>query len=250
MTLYFIGLGLDEKDISLKGVEAVKKCSSVYLEDYTGITPAISSLERLLGKKLIPADRKLVEESDEIIKNSKKGNVALLASGDPLAATTHADLFLRAKKEGVECEIIHCTSIFSVIAETGLQLYRFGATASIPLPEKGFEPESFYGILKQNRKLGLHTLFLLDLKTGQKRFLEIKEAIEILLKIEEKRKENVFGKETLCIGCARLGTKGKKIICSKASEILKMDFGNPPYCLIVPGKLHFMEEEMLNLFKC
>ena len=250
MTLYFIGLGLDDRDISLKGLEAVKRCSSVYLEDYTGITPSVSSLEKLLGKRLFPADRKLVEESDEIIKNSKKGNVAFLASGDPLAATTHAELFLRAEKEGVECEIIHCTSIFSVIAETGLQLYRFGATASIPFPEKGFEPESFYDVIKQNKKLGLHTLLLLDLKPEQKRFLEIKEAIKILLKIEEKRKENVFRKETLCIGCARLGAKGKKIIFSKASDIIKMDFGNPPYCLIVPGKLHFMEEETLNLFKC
>ena len=31
--LYMIGIGLgDEKDITVKGLEAVKKCSSVYLE--------------------------------------------------------------------------------------------------------------------------------------------------------------------------------------------------------------------------
>ena len=38
MALYMIGIGLnDEKDISLKGLEAVKKCTKVYLERYTSI---------------------------------------------------------------------------------------------------------------------------------------------------------------------------------------------------------------------
>ena len=36
--LYIIGIGLsDEKDISVKGLEAVKKCSKVYLESYTSL---------------------------------------------------------------------------------------------------------------------------------------------------------------------------------------------------------------------
>lgn len=36
--LYLIGLGLwDEKDISLRGLEAVRKCDHVYLEAYTSI---------------------------------------------------------------------------------------------------------------------------------------------------------------------------------------------------------------------
>ena len=36
--LYIIGLGLgDEKDITLRGLEAVKKCDKVYLEAYTSL---------------------------------------------------------------------------------------------------------------------------------------------------------------------------------------------------------------------
>ena len=36
--LYFIGLGLgDEKDISVRGLEIVKKCKLVFLEKYTSI---------------------------------------------------------------------------------------------------------------------------------------------------------------------------------------------------------------------
>ncbi len=36
--LYLIGLGLgDEKDITVKGLEAVKSCSKIFLEAYTSI---------------------------------------------------------------------------------------------------------------------------------------------------------------------------------------------------------------------
>jgi len=36
--LYFIGLGLgDEKDITLRGLEAVRRCSHVFLESYTSL---------------------------------------------------------------------------------------------------------------------------------------------------------------------------------------------------------------------
>ena len=50
MTLYFIGLGLNnEKDITLKGLEAVKKCDSVYLENYTSVLQCSKEkLEKLL----------------------------------------------------------------------------------------------------------------------------------------------------------------------------------------------------------
>ncbi len=38
MVLYIIGLGLsDEKDITIKGLEAVKSSTRVYLEAYTSI---------------------------------------------------------------------------------------------------------------------------------------------------------------------------------------------------------------------
>jgi diphthine synthase len=38
MVLYIIGLGLgNEKDITLKGLEAIKSCQKLYLEYYTSI---------------------------------------------------------------------------------------------------------------------------------------------------------------------------------------------------------------------
>src|SRR3989338_1699987 len=131
MALYFIGLGLNnERDISINGLEAVKKCDAVYLENYTSVLNCRKEdLEKFYGKKITLARRSLVEADDnEIIENSKARNVAFLVAGDPLAATTHIDLFLRAKKEDIKCHIMHNASIISAVGITGLQVYKFGKT--------------------------------------------------------------------------------------------------------------------------
>lgn len=86
MVLYVIGLGLsDEKDITVKGLEAVKSCDRVYLEAYTSILMVDKEkLEDFYGKQVIVADREMVEqEADVILKDADKTNVAFLVVGDP-----------------------------------------------------------------------------------------------------------------------------------------------------------------------
>lgn len=47
--LYLIGLGLgDAEDITVKGLEAVRRCRRVYLEAYTSVLPA--GREALVGR--------------------------------------------------------------------------------------------------------------------------------------------------------------------------------------------------------
>src|SRR3989344_9429779 len=172
MPLYFIGLGLgNEKDITVNGLEAVKKCYVVYLENYTSVLNCSKeTLEKFYGKKIILARRNLVEaDENEILENAKAKNVAFLVVGDPLVATTHIDLFLRAKKEGIKCNVIHNSSIISAVGVTGLQVYKFGKTTSIPL--KNEDVEAPYDVLKDNLNLELHTLFLLDLEPDEEKFL-------------------------------------------------------------------------------
>ena len=56
--LAFVGLGLcDEKDLSLRGLEAIEEADTVFAELYTSLMPAfsISKLERLGGKNIIIA---------------------------------------------------------------------------------------------------------------------------------------------------------------------------------------------------
>lgn len=122
MTLYLIGIGLnDEKDISLKGLEIVKNCDVIYLENYTSrLNCDIKDLEKLYGKKIILADRSLVEKKAEetILKEAKNKETAFLVIGDIFGATTHVDLMLRAKKENINVNIIHNTSILTAIGIT------------------------------------------------------------------------------------------------------------------------------------
>jgi len=244
--LYLIGLGLSWGDLSLKALEAIHDCDEIYLEDYTSVSDfSVEQLSRLIGKKVISLDRKKTEEEMPFLKNAHVKNVALLVYGDALSATTHFEILQIAKKKKIEINVIHASSIFTAVAETGLSLYKFGKTASIPIPEKGFAPESFFDILVENQKIDAHTLFLLDLKPQEKHFLTIPQAVDTLLDINTKRKEKIFTEKTFCIGCARLGTENAIIKSGTAAELHDADFGNPPFCLIVPSGLNHKEEEYL-----
>ncbi len=250
MPLYFIGLGLgNEKDITVNGLEAVKKCDLIYLENYTSVLNCSKGdLEKFYGKKIILSNRQMVENDDnEIIKNAKAKNVAFLVIGDVFGATTHIDLWMRAKKDGIKCFVIHNSSILTAIGITGLQLYKFGKVTSIPLENDNVEAP--YDVLKGNLSLRLHTLFLLDLKPDDGKFMTVNDAIRYLLKVELKRNEKVFTEKNPCIGCASIGSESQLIKFGAAKELLKFDFGKHVHCLIVPGKLHFMEEEALGMYR-
>jgi len=173
-------------------------------------------------------------------------NVAFLVVGDIFGATTHTDLMLRAKEKKVECEYIHNVSILNAVGIVGLELYKYGKVTSVPFSTESFIPETPYDVIKLNRKEGLHALVLLDLRPDEKRYMTINQAIQYLLHIEQNRKENIFTEDTICIGCARIGCKDFKIKVGKAKDLLEEDFGKPLHCLIIPGTMHFMEEDALK----
>ena len=101
MVFYLVGLGLgDERDITVRGLEAVKNCDQVWLEAYTSVLcVGVERLEAFYGRDVKVASREVVESGcDDMLQRSKDGNVALLVVGDVLCATTHTDIALRAKK--------------------------------------------------------------------------------------------------------------------------------------------------------
>jgi diphthine synthase len=250
MTLYLIGIGLsDEKDISVRGLEIVKQCDKVYLENYTSALECdVSKLEKFYGKKIILVDRERVEKNgEEIVKEALKKEVAFLVIGSPLMATTHVSLMMDANKLGVVVKVVGNASVFDAIGITGLQLYKFGQIASIPFHEEFVELETPYNVLKENQKMGLHTLFLLDLDPSSERFMTVNDALEILEKIEKRKEGKVVSEDTLVVGCARLGRDDFLVKKGNLEELKGFDFGKPPHCLIIPGKMHFMEEEFLEL---
>ena len=252
MTLYLIGMGLaDEKDITMKGLEAIRKCDKIYLENYTSLLQCtVKDLEQFYGKKIILADRDISEQGGEkIVEEAKKKSIAFLVIGDPFSATTHIELFRLAKIKKIPIEVIHNASILTAIGTTGLQLYKFGKTTSIPFPEKVPNLETPYYNIKENHERGLHTLLLLDIEAQEHKFMAVNQAMDILQKIENRKKENVFNDDTLVVACARLGSENQQIQAGPVGELKRRDFGPAPHCLIVPGKLHFIEEAMLQLWR-
>jgi diphthine synthase len=243
MTLYFIGLGLaDEKDITCNGLEIVRKCTYLYLDTYTSmLSKPIQALETLYAKKIIKADRSLVEKhAEQILEKAKSENVAFLVVGDPFGATTHIDLRLRAHKEGIAVKVIHNASIVNAVAEIGLELYKYGKVTSIPFDNNKIATP--FEVFKMNQKNGLHTLFLLDLDSSKNKFMTIRDAIDYLFR-------NNLDSKQLCIGIAALGSDQQEIKVMTAAALFKEKFSKKPQCLIIPGKLHFMEEEALKLWK-
>ncbi len=251
MTLHIIGIGLDsEKDITLKGLELIQKADIVYLECYTSrLNCSFHDLAKFYNKQIHLAHREMVEGDDnEILQNARTGDVSFLVVGDPFSATTHLDLMMRAKQEGIKVTITNNASILTAVGITGLQLYKFGKTTSVPYPEENFFPETAYDVIKQNKAMGLHTLVLLDIKWDQQKFMTVGEGIKILLDIEQKRNESVFTSSTLCVGVARAGSETATVKAGTAQELLTADFGSQMHCLIVPGTLHFMEEDALKMW--
>jgi diphthine synthase len=231
-------------------MEEVKTADRVFAEFYTSLMPAleITRLERLLGKRVTVMSRKNLEEENgqQILQEARKAKVTFLVPGDPMIATTHVDLRIRANKIGIRTRIVYGTSIISaVIGLTGLQNYKFGRSVTVPFAEYGVKTDTPYNAIKENKKRGLHTLCFLDIKTEEKRYMTVKDGLANLLATENENREAIVIPDTLAVGVARAGASDCLVKADYVKDMLNYDFGNPPHTLIFPGRLHFMEAEAL-----
>ncbi|WXC63920.1 diphthine synthase [Fusarium graminearum] len=267
--LYLVGLGLsDETDITVKGLEVVKKASRVYLEAYTSILLVEQSvLESYYGRSITVADREMVESnSEEILRNAQNEDVAFLVVGDPFGATTHTDLVLRARELEIPVRTVPNASIMSGIGACGLQLYNFGQTVSMVFFTDTWKPASFYDRIKENRQIGLHTLVLVDIKVKEQslenmargrlvyeppRYMTVGQCAQQMLEIEEERKEGVYSKDSLAIGAARVGGRTEKFVAGTLEELCSTDeeLGPPLHSLVLLGRrTHELELDYVRQF--
>lgn len=308
--LFLIGLGLgDAKDITLNGLEIVKKVGKVYLENYTSILSCgQQELEALYGRSIVVADREMIEqECKEILDAAEtEEGAAVLVVGDPMNATTHTDLLLRAASRDIPYRIIHNASIVNAVACCGLQIYNFGETVSIPFWTETWQPDSFYDKILRNKTNGLHTLCLLDIKVKElnlemlmkgikqdepPRFMTFSQAAEQLVNTIRRRRVDfgshgndttiesqismeqssgdlkppmtksiseesekslaagcdLLNEQTICIGLARVGSSTQTIVKTTLIEAINVDLGAPLHSLVIPGALHPLEDEILNI---
>lgn len=248
--LFFVGLGLyDEKDISLKGLEAVRAADAVYAEFYTSrlMGTSLEKLQSLYGKRVHLLSRPEVEVDPSWLEEAREKNVAFLVGGDPMVSTTHLDLRLRALEMGIETRVVHSSSIVTAVSGlTGLQNYRFGRSTTVPFPYlargKRIVPETPYLVLKENLARNLHTMLFLDIQN--ERYMTVNEGSELLLEMEA----NSGGEVLSCllgIGIARAGSENAAVKADLLSRLKDHDFGGPLHIMVVPAKLHFMEAKAL-----
>ncbi len=246
---YLVGIGLKVENLTLEAKKVLSKADQVFLENYTSeySEGLLKELESVIGKKFRVIGREGVETNfDSALASAKKNNIALMVFGNVLTATTHIQLLLDAKEKGVKYKIIPGISITNTIAETGLDEYKFGRTTTICYHSENFEPETFFDHILQNKKNGLHTLCLLDIKKDEKpsRLMNCREAILLLEKICSKRSEKNDFEYVAMIG---MQSEKQKILFGRekifSEEETKTVF---PQSLIVIGKMNEKEKEAVE----
>ena len=231
--LYLISTGLhDEKDMSLRALETAKKCYKLYLELYTdNISISAENLSKLVGKSVAELPRKGMEDdAGRLVREAKSKDVGIFIGGDALSATTHIMLINEAKRAGIDFNIIHGSSILTAVAETGMQLYKFGRVVTLT---RGFE-KSILDAIKANMNAGLHTLILLDIG------MTAKDAAAIL---------SVKLKCKAAAAC-NLGCDDSVVVYGELKALKEnKEIDRTPAIIAIPGKLHFAEEEFLESLK-
>ncbi len=251
--LALVGLGLhDEKDVTVRGLEEISSADVVLSERYTSTLceGAISRLSETTGKEIRTVTREDVEDASVILDTAMGKRVALLVVGDPLTATTHIDLRLRAARNSIETVIVHASSVLTAVPGLlGLQHYKFGRATTLPFPQEGYLPTSPCEMILENLKRGLHSMALLDIDSENGRYMTANEGMNVLL--EMARKLGVAGDisgETLACVVARAGAPDCTVSAGRLDDMRLRDFGPPLHTLVIPGLLHFMEEEALQTF--
>lgn len=248
--LFLVGIGIsDELGISLRGLETLKACSKLFAETYTNLIPegTLPRLEALAGKKIELLAREHVENEKILLESASLQPTALIVAGDPMIATTHISLLLSAKKKKIATEVIHSSSILSAaIGESGLQAYKFGKTVTLAYWRENYKPMAAYDVIAENLSRGLHTLLLLDIdeKLGP---MPPTHAASLLLEMEKSGKKKILLPSAKIVLLQGIGWEKSIKQYSPISKIAAQKSSlAAPAVLIIPGKLHFLEEEFLS----
>lgn len=244
--LTFIGLGLyDERSITVEGQETIRSADRVFGEFYTStlLGATIDDLEAYHDIEIEVRDRAGVEQQpDEMLDLAESAAVVFVTAGDTMISTTHVDLRLRAEDRGIETRVIHAPTAESAASGlTGLQNYRFGKATTLPFPDShGGDgvPTSVIDTIDANQERGLHTLVYLDIKAEQNRYMSADVAAEMLAAEYD---------DVLAVVVARAGSPEPLVAADTLSTLAARDFGDPLHLLVIPGSLHFIEADALEV---
>lgn len=235
--LLLIGLGpRPPGSLQADARSALDGAEVIYLENYTNLGYTVEQLSNDLARTVLPAPRSTVE-SDELIEAAKTKTIALCVIGDIFTATTHSTIYLECLSKGIPLQLYPNAGVMNTIALTGLELYKFGQTISIPYPIGEYKPDSYLAKIAANQQNGLHTLCLLDIKSDEDRYMTIPEALALL--------DGKLPLHTL-IGVARLAAPDMLVRAGTLETLSALDWGSQPHCLVIPGALNAVEEEFIE----
>lgn len=267
--LLLIGLGPGGTGgMTLAALEAAQKAEHRWYEAYTALWPEqdLADLEARIG----PIERVMrpdVEHPTRMFELAQTSLVALLVVGDPLQATTHVDLQLRALEAGVPCHVLHGLSITGMVTgAAGLSNYRFGRQTTLTYPHGSWIATSPLETVAVNRHQGLHTLVLLDLDptgagTGDQRPMRPEDAHRSLHLMAERLLErvtsdapesnlNTAALADLKVGawpvvlCADVGTEDEAFVTTTVDG-LPSEAGGRLNCLLIPAAVEGVEAEAI-----
>jgi diphthine synthase len=243
--LTFVGLGLGDEGLSLAGANAIRSAKTSYLEYYT--TPhaprLLREIEQATGRVMTVVDRTFVEDGKRILQDAQEAEIVLAVQGDPMIATTHNDLRTRAILRGIETRVIHGATIATAAASaSGLHYYKFGATVTFTRRAGNYHSQ-VYTRLHKNLLDGSHTLLLLEYDTESESGATPNALMEGLLEAEKNLRREVVRRETFLMVLSRMGTDRGTVRAGSLETLSAEDFGAPPHVVIVPGPLHFSEQE-------
>ena len=278
--LLLVGMGMGSlTGMTLEAQAAAKAADHRRYEAYTALWPdeELARLEKSVGL-IQRVMRPEVEEPEELLSLAKQSLVALLVVGDPLQATTHVDLQLRATDAGIDCAVIHGISITTVVTGAiGLSNYKFGRQTTLTYPYGDWIATSPLEILAFNQKQDLHTLALLDLDptglgTGDQRPMRPKDAVESMRLMWEKlqnTEEDIYAEKSErkasrqmatevylqqsfdsvpVVLCSDMGTSNQSIVTTTLGNLAEEE-GGRLNCLVFPASTCEIEEKAMLRWK-
>jgi len=253
LPLILAGLGTSIDYVSLRVLDELVRADIVLIEPYTSIVIGLGydRLKRMVLGELAYVSRKDLEEDYEwIIEEAKHKRVLILVAGDPLTATTHVSLLIEARRKGIEVEVIPAVSgVYASMSLSFLQVYRFGKIVTLTYPEKDYRPHSVIEVIRENLELNLHTLVLLDIRYDEGRAMNLGEAVDILLELEEEycteNKCKPLLERVIGVGIARAATRESMIQADLIPKLKNYRYPPPPHSLIIVARPHPVELEAL-----
>jgi diphthine synthase len=126
-----------------------------------------------------------------------------------------------------------------------LHFYKFSKTVTITMDAVERLTQA-YIVLHKNLIEGAHTLLLLEHDVEKAEGVNPSQASVGLLAAETNFRRGVISEDTFTLVLSRLGRADSAMWAGRLGDMEKLEFGAPPHCLVIPGKLHFTEVEAVE----